>query len=154
MNKFCATVLIPNALRVFLYRLIGIHIGENADICAHCFMGNRLLQVGNDTFINYNVWFNTAGGITIGERCNIACDVMFITSTHEIGTQKQRAYGNVSSRIVVGDGTWIGARSTILPGVTIGNGVVIGAGSVVTKDCEDNCLYAGNPARKIRELSI
>lgn len=52
----------------------------------------------------------------------------------------------------MGTGVWIGANVTVLPEVTIGNGCVIAAGSVVTSDCEDNCLYAGNPARKKRLL--
>ena len=54
--------------------------------------------------------------------------------------------------IIVGDGCWIGANSLIMPGVTIGNGVVIAAGSVVTKDCESDCLYGGVPAKKIKEF--
>lgn len=53
---------------------------------------------------------------------------------------------------MVDDGTWIGSCSLILPGVHIGKGVIIAAGSVVTKDCEDNCLYAGNPAKLVRRL--
>jgi len=71
---------------------------------------------------------------------------------HVIRDSKQRAGKNVYSDINVGTGVWIGAKVTVLPGVTIGNGCVIAAGSVVTFDCEDNCLYAGNPARKKRLL--
>lgn len=54
--------------------------------------------------------------------------------------------------ITVGDGCWIGARAVILPGVTIGDGCVIAAGAVVSKDCAPNGMYAGVPARRIREL--
>lgn len=79
-------------------------------------------------------------------------NVCFICVNHVIGDSKQRAGKNVYSDINVGTGVWIGAKVTVLPGVTIGNGCVIAAGSVVTFDCEDNCLYAGNPARKKRLL--
>lgn len=152
LNKVCSTVLLPNFIRRFLYRMNGIDLERNVNICAHCFMGSNKLKIGRGTFVNYNVWFNTAGGIRIGSQCNIACNVMFLTSTHEFGDEGRRAGTDISKAITIGDGTWIGARAIILPGVTIGKAVIIGAGAVVTKDCESNCLYAGNPARKIKEL--
>jgi acetyltransferase-like isoleucine patch superfamily enzyme len=73
--------------------------------------------------------------------------------SHVIGESRQRAGKNVYSDIKVGAGTWIGANVVVLPGVTIGSGCVIAAGSVVIEDCEDNYLYAGNPARKKRLLN-
>ena len=56
--------------------------------------------------------------------------------------------------ITVGDGTWVGARTVIMPGVTIGEGCIIGSNSVITKDCEPNGFYAGAPARLIRKLPV
>jgi maltose O-acetyltransferase len=53
---------------------------------------------------------------------------------------------------VIEDGCWIGAGATILPGVTVRAGCIVASGAIVTKDCEPNGLYAGNPARRIREL--
>ncbi len=79
-------------------------------------------------------------------------EVSFIGITHEIGSAQSRAGADVSYPIKVGNGCWIGARSTILPGVTVGDGCIIAAGSVVNKDCEPNSLYAGVPARKIKDL--
>jgi len=69
-----------------------------------------------------------------------------------IGDEKRRAGIKESKKITVGDGCWIGANSVIMPGVHIGSGVVIGAGSVVNKNCLDNSVYAGVPARRIRSL--
>ena len=63
-----------------------------------------------------------------------------------------RAGKTIYKPIFIGNGCWIGANSIILPGVTIGDGCIIGAGSVVNKDCDSNCLYAGNPAKKIKTL--
>lgn len=151
-NKLCASCLIPNKLRKFLYKISGIKIGKGVKICPHCFMGSGDIEIGENTFINYNVWFNTARRIKIGSRCNIAMKVTFITSTHEIGDINRRAGKSVSLPINVGDGCWIGANSTILPGISIGNGVIVAAGSVVNSDLLDNCLYAGVPAKKIKEL--
>ncbi len=64
-----------------------------------------------------------------------------------------RAGKTIYGSIKIGNGCWVGANAIILPGVTIGDGVVIGAGSVVTKNCDSDCLYAGIPARKIKSLS-
>lgn len=90
--------------------------------------------------------------ITIGKNCNIAMNVTFLNSTHEIGSSEKRAGKYVPMPIIVGDGCWIGANSLIMPNVVIGNGVIIAAGSVVTKDCESNCLYGGVPAKIIKKL--
>jgi maltose O-acetyltransferase len=79
---------------------------------------------------------------------------MFCTSTHEIGSRERRGGKSISIPIKVGNGCWIGARSMILPGVTIGDGCIIAAGSVVTKDCEPNGLYAGTPAKRIKDLPL
>ena len=76
----------------------------------------------------------------------------FICLSHFIGDSNKRAGKNIYSNIHVGKGSWIGANVTVLPGVSIGNGCIVAAGSVVISDCEDNCLYAGNPAKKKRYL--
>ena len=79
-------------------------------------------------------------------------NVHFINGTHEIGTVKRRASTGITKEIHVGDGTWIGADSVIMPGVTIGKGCIIGTGSLVIEDCEDNYIYVGRPAKKLRKL--
>lgn len=58
----------------------------------------------------------------------------------------------ISMPIKIGGGCWIGARAVILPGVTVGNGCIIGAGAVVAKDCEPDGMYAGVPAKRVRDL--
>ena len=151
-NKICASILIPNKLRVRLYTWGGVQLHRGVSIFPHCFLGSANLEIGEDTFVNYECWFNTAGKITIGRMCNIAYKVTFITSTHEIADIVRRAGKPISEEITVGDGTWIGANVTILPGVNIGSGVIIAAGSVVVHDCEDNSIYAGNPAKLIKKL--
>ena len=151
-NKICASVLLPNKLRILMYRWGGIQIEKDVRICPHCFVGNKNLKIGKGTFVNYNVWFNTAGGIEIGSNCNIAYRVTFVTSTHELDNSERRAGLPLKESIKVGNGVWIGANAMIMPGIEIGNGVVIAAGAVVTKNCEENCIYAGVPARKVRIL--
>lgn len=149
-NSFCAANIFPEMIRPVLYKWGGVKIGKNVRICSHCFKIGSQLSIGNNCFINYNVFFD--GKVTINDNCNIAYNVTFINSNHEIGTAQRRAGKNYYTEIEVGSGTWIGANSVILPGVKIGEGVIIGAGSVVTKDCESNAIYAGNPAKLIRKL--
>ena len=104
------------------------------------------------TFINYNCWFDLGDDIIIGSKCNIAMNVHFINGTHEIGSMERRAGGGITGKIIIGDGTWIGADTIILPGVTIGKGCIIGAGSLVLSDCEGNCIYFGRPAKLYKRI--
>lgn len=80
-------------------------------------------------------------------------DVLFCVSSHEIGASTGRAGKDVKKGIKIGNGCWIGARVTILPGVEIKEGCVIASGAVVTSVCEPNGLYGGVPARRIKNLS-
>lgn len=79
-------------------------------------------------------------------------DVLFCGVTHEIGDSRKRAGKPIGKDIVIKNGSWIGARVTILPGVTVGEGCIIAAGSVVTKDCLPNTMYGGVPAKFIKSL--
>lgn len=90
--------------------------------------------------------------IQIGDNVRIAMDVSFICISHEIGPSSRRAAADTYKDITVGDGVWIGAKATILQGVNIGSGTIIGAGSLVLNDCEPDCLYAGVPAKLIKRL--
>ena len=107
-------------------------------------------SIGPRTFINRSAYIRAE--TQIGSDCAIGPFVKFVTDTHEFGPSRQRAGKRIFRPIRVGNGVWIGAGAMILGGVTIGNGAVIGAGSVVTKDVPDDTLYAGDPARLIREF--
>ena len=152
LNRILSSSLIPIPLRWKFYRGIGMKV-ETSRICPKVWFGSRNISIGAGTFINYRCVFNTAGGIVIGRNVDIAMDVSFVTSTHEIGSSGRRAGKSTSAPIHVGDGVWIGARAVILPGVSIGDGVIIAAGSVVAKDCQPDTLYAGIPAKPIRSLA-
>lgn len=151
LNFICSSIFIPKQIRCFLYRLYGMNI-HTINIHPRCFFGNKNIKIGKGTFVNYNCFFNNIGGIDIGENCDIAYNVTFCTSSHELGDYKRRAGNPTSKPIVIKSGCWIGANSIILSGVTIEEGCVIGAGAVVTKNCLPNGLYVGNPAKRIKEL--
>ncbi len=150
-NILIASPLVPRPLRWSILRISGLQIEKSA-ICARVWIGSKRLQIKKGSFINYGVRIDNDGGLTIGHNCDIGPGVAFFTTDHSIGNASRRAGTPLRRPIIVHDGVWIGARATILPGVTIGEGSVIGAGSLVTKDCEPNSLYFGAPAKKIRDL--
>lgn len=152
LNTVIASPAVPPRLRSVLLRRYGMDIGKRAYISPTVWFGSRRVSIGDGSFINYGCRFNTSSPITIGARCDIGTDVSFVTDSHEIRDHQRRAGANTSQPIFVGDGVWIGARAVILPGVKIGDGAVIAAGAVVTKDCTSDGLYGGVPARRLRVL--
>lgn len=156
INTFVASFWIPSSIRVKLYRALGMKIYTN-QVKARCFFNSELISIGKGSFINSFCQFHSshlpAGKISIGENCYIAMNVTFCTITHEVGDAKQRAGDNVYYPIEIGNGSWVGANSTIMPNVKIGEGCIIASGSTVIKDCEANGIYAGTPAKRIKELA-
>jgi acetyltransferase-like isoleucine patch superfamily enzyme len=104
------------------------------------------IVVGDFTFFNENSSVACHDRVTIGSRCAIGFDVLIMDADgHQLDNRPSIA------PVVIGDNVWIGARSTILKGVTIGDGAVIAACSLVAKDVAPRSLVGGNPARVIRE---
>ena len=153
MNIFVR--LIRKISSVF-YTQHGLHKGKNVDIRHRVFFDYpESVYIGDGCCINYGSNFHIGAGdakIILGNNVFIAMNCTFTTITHVISDETKRAGKNVYKSIVVKDGCWIGAASTILPGVTIAEGCVIAAGSVVTKSTEPNGVYAGVPAKRIKDL--
>lgn len=150
INTIAASKLTPKLIRVFIYNQSGMNI-KTKNISPGVFMGSSKISIGYETFVNYNCFFDAYSPILIGNNCLIAMDVMFCTSYHDL--DKKAGFKEPKGMpIKIEDNCWIGARSTILPGVTINEGCIIAAGSLVNKNCDTNCLYAGVPAKKLRRL--
>ncbi len=116
-----------------------------------CFFGSNNIHIGRSSYIGPQCFFDTSAHISIGDSCDIAMRVLFITSSHVI-SYPRRAGDPVNLPIEVGSGTWIGAGVIVLPGVKIGPRCVVASGSVVSRDCDQDTLYAGVPAKPIRTL--
>lgn len=151
LNTAIASAVLPRPLRWRALRAYGLDVSRSK-ISPDVWFGSSRVTIGEGTFINYGCMFNTSAPITIGRNCDIGMRVTFVTSSHEVGPASRRAGTATAAPISVGDGSWIGANVTVLPGVTIGEGVVIAAGAVVTSDCEDHGVYGGVPARRIKDL--
>ncbi|MFG6383184.1 MAG: sugar O-acetyltransferase [Lachnospiraceae bacterium] len=122
------------------------------------------IHIGTNVSINMNCTFVDCNKIQIGNNVLIASNVQIYTATHPIElserltsnwTPESKAYfyQTYALPVKIGDGCWIGGGVIVLPNVTIGNGSVIGAGSVVTKDIPDNCVAVGNPCRILRKIN-
>lgn len=110
-------------------------------------------RIGHDSFINHNAYLMDGGGITIGHHCFIGPNCGMYTAVHPTLPEERNAGLELALPIVIGDNCWIGADVTILPGVTIGEGTVIGAKSVVTKDIPAHVIAVGNPCRVLRPIT-
>jgi maltose O-acetyltransferase len=150
LNSLAGAVVVPNPLRLRLLRQAGVSIGEGVYISPGCTFVAPPIAIGDNCFVNRRCTFEA--GVEIEADVDIGPDVSLLTSTHEPGTRERRAGRGILSPVRVGRGTWIGAATTVLPGVTIGEGCVIAAGSIVSADCEPHGLYAGVPATRRRDL--
>ncbi len=152
INFLASSAATPRPLRYFYYRLFKMDI-QTPSIQFGSFFRGPAIKIGHLSFVNYGCVFeNAMAPIEIGSECQIAMEVMFCTGTHTISGEHSRCGIPIGLPIKVEDGCWIGTRATIMPGVTIKQGCVIAAGAVVTKSCEPNGLYAGVPARRMRDL--
>ncbi len=111
------------------------------------------LKVGDDVDFALDVLITTKGGVTIGDRVLIGYRTCILSSNHKVLPKPAKIFGagHNYERVIIEDDVWIGANCIILPGVKIGRGAVIAAGAVVTKDVEPFTVYAGIPAKKIKD---
>ena len=108
------------------------------------------LRTGESVFINAGCFIDLADNVTIGRRVALAQEVMILTASHQLGPAHRRHGAQRHAPVTIGDGAWIGARSVILPGVTVGAGAVVAAGAVVTRDVPANTMVGGVPARVLK----
>jgi maltose O-acetyltransferase len=144
-------------VRTMIYRLAGVQIGSGTTVLGRIEMSGseriwKRLQIGSNCQITTPLYADLNADITIGNNVAVAHHVVLVTTTHEIGTAARRSGHWTSAPIKIGDGCWIGARATILPGVTIGAGSIVAAGAVVSKDVAPNTLVGGVPAKHLRDL--
>jgi maltose O-acetyltransferase len=132
-------------------RLCGLHLGTGT-LVQPCHIGSPRLRVGARSYIGVGCVFDGRAPITIGSDVALGDQTMLVTSSHDHADPRHRA-GTASGRPVrIDDGCWLGVRVTVLPGVHVGAGCVLAAGAVVVRDCEPHGLYAGVPARRVRDL--
>lgn len=141
-------------LREEIIRKVFAEVGENCYIEPpfHANWGCNM-HVGKNFYANFNLTVVDDADIFIGDGVMIAPNVVLATGTHPICPDLRDPTYQYNLPIHIGNRVWIGAGAIILPGVTIGNDSVIGAGSVVTKDIPSGVVAVGNPCRVLREIN-
>lgn len=128
--------------------------GKNLTITPpfRCDYGSNI-TVGDNFYSNYNLIILDVAPVRIGNNVFIAPNVSIYTAGHPIHSKARNSMYEYGIPIEIGDDCWVGGSVVVCPGVKIGSGVVIGAGSVVTRDIPDNVVAAGNPCRVIRRIT-
>jgi acetyltransferase-like isoleucine patch superfamily enzyme len=146
-----------NRVKSVFLRLVGAKLGARIVFYPGVWIvPGRYLEVGDDVDFALGVIVTTSGGVTIGSRTLIGYRAQIISANHKIPEGKGKVFdsGHEYKKVVIGSDCWIGANSLIMPGVTIGDGAVVAAGSVVTKDVLSYTVVAGVPAKKIRDRKL
>lgn len=169
LRQFCIRVLnyltnyvvahVPSwSLRHLWYRrVLGIQLGEGSGVYMGAYMwfyGPREIRrlgvrVGRNSLINRDCTIDVRSGLTIGDNVSISPEVMILGGTHDVNDPQFSDSEVGSVPVAIEDHVWIGSRAIILPGVTVGRGAVVAAGSVVTKDVPPLMIVAGVPAKAI-----
>lgn len=143
----CHNKNIPESTNVWQYCVVlpGAQIGKNVNICSHCFIENDV-KIGNNVTIKcgVQVW----DGIELEDNVMIGANVTFTNDLYP--RAKNRDWKLLPTKVC--KGATVGAGATLLPGITIGENSIIGAGSVVTKSVPANEVWVGNPAKCIKKV--
>lgn len=143
----------PDESRELFARVIGKPVDKTFALFPPFYTDfGRNITVGKGVFINSGCHFQDQGGITIGEGSLIGHNVVLATLNHELDPAHRKDMH--PAPIVIGSNVWIGANSIVCPGVTIGDGAVVAAGAVVTKDVPANTMVGGIPAKVMKDISL
>jgi maltose O-acetyltransferase len=144
-------------LRAAVYRRFGMSLGPKVVCFAPLRFGwygevYQNLRVGERCFFSHNVAIDATAAVTFGTGVSVGHDVSIVTASHDASDPSFRAGAVQPKPVAIGNGVWICAHAKLLPGVRIGDGAVIGAGAVVSRDVAPNTFVAGVPARLVRVL--
>ena len=151
VNDVAASAYVSQAARHRIYRRFGLDIRSEL-VFAGCYFHTANIHIAPGAILNQNVHIENTARVEIGARTGLGLQTTVITSNHELASSQMRLGRWFQEPVMIGSGCWIGARCLILPGTKIGDGCLVAAGSVVRGALEPDGLYAGVPARRVRDL--
>jgi len=148
MDRYNASIAATQRDHAALLREMLAEVGEGAYIRPpfHCDYGYNI-SLGRGVFLNFNCVILDVVKVTIGDRTQIGPGVQILTADHPRDPAQRRAGLEFGRPVTIGADVWIGGSAIVLPGVRIGDGAIVGAGAVVTRDVAAGATVVGNPAR-------
>ncbi|WP_066221430.1 WcaF family extracellular polysaccharide biosynthesis acetyltransferase [Formosa haliotis] len=141
-----------SGLKVFLLRLFGSEIGTGVVVKPGVNIKHPwLLTIGDFTWIGEKVWIDNLAKVSIGSHVCVSQEAMLLCGNHNY---KKSTFDLIVEEIHIEDGAWVGAKSVVCPGVTIGTHAILTVNSVATKNMDSYVVYQGNPAESIRKRNI
>ena len=135
INSYCLPI---SPLKVFILKLFGAKIGKNVIIKPKVNIKYPWkLIIGNYTWIGEKVWIDNLGIVKIGEHCCLSQESMLLSGNHNY---KKPSFDLIVKPIILENGSWVGAKSTVCPGVTLHSNAVLSVGSIATKDLKSNYI--------------
>lgn len=141
-----------DAISKIVKELLGKSEGAFINPPFYCDYGFNI-EVGKNFFANYNCTILDVAKVIIGDNCQMAPNVAIYTAGHPVHPDSRNSAYEYGISVTIGNNCWIGGNTVICPGVHIGDNVIIGAGSVVTKDIPDWSIAAGNPCKVLRKIT-
>jgi acetyltransferase-like isoleucine patch superfamily enzyme len=149
-NNFIAELPFEHLRKLYYQKVLGIRIGHDTHVSMHQFVtgfcaGPRVV-IGDNCVINRGVYLDGRMGVFIGNNVNVSFGTTIITLHHD---HNDPGFAATGAPVTIEDHAWIGARAILLPGVRIGEGAVVAAGAVVTRDVAEYTVVGGVPAKQI-----
>lgn len=142
----------PGFIKKVLLKTFGAKIGKGVLIKPKVSIKYPwFLTIGNHVWIGENVWIDNLAKVAIEDNACISQGAMLLCGNHNY---KKSTFDLIVGEIKIEEGAWVGAQSTVCPGVTLHSHAILAVGSVATKDLEAHTIYQGNPAKKVRERKI
>ena len=143
---------IPVSLKTWVLRLFGARLGQGVMIKPGVNIKYPwLLSVGNHVWIGEQVWIDSLALVTIGDHVCLSQGAMLLTGNHNY---QSPTFDLITKPITLENGSWVGAKSLVCPGVTVQSHAVLAAGSVATRSLEPYMIYQGNPAVAVRPRNL
>ena len=145
-------ILPISSIKRTLLRLFGAKIGKGVVLKPKVNIKYPWkLSIGDYTWIGEKVWIDNLDQVTIGKNCCLSQEAMLLCGNHNYS---KTSFDLIVQPITLKDGSWVGAKAVVCPGVTLNENAILAVGSIATKNLDSNSIFQGNPATKVKDRKI